>query len=231
MDRIRRKTIVRPEVQEEKEEKKEKKRRIIIRASLRVFARKGYETTAVDDVAREARLAKGTLYLYFKDKQDLYLQVMLNVLERLETYVSEQIEESQDPFQQMGAIARAQMAFFSSNRGYFRLLTAIFAPEMAGLQRKLIEPLFSKRQKLSRYLHALVEEGKGKGLIRSDIDTRDMVLSFMGMVNETVRSICMARMSSSAADQSRTTAAKRAGAIMKILTQGIAVLPEGGTRS
>ena len=48
--------------------KKAKKRNTIIRASLRVFARKGYETTALDEVAREAGLAKGTLYLYFKDK-------------------------------------------------------------------------------------------------------------------------------------------------------------------
>ena len=225
MGRTRRKTIVNPQVQEEK---KERKRRTIIRASLRVFARKGYETTALDEVARAARLAKGTLYLYFKDKQDLYSQVMLNVLERLETYVSGQIEETQDPFEQMEAIARAQIAFFASNRGYFRLLTVIFAPEMAGRRRELSDPLFSKRQKLGRYLHALVEEGKAKGLIRSDIDTRDMVLSFMGMVNEAVRSVCLARISSSAADRSRSSAAERAGAIMKILTQGIAVQPEGG---
>ena len=47
-----------PEVQDIK---KEKKRRAIIRASLRVFARKGYETSALDEVAREANLAKGTL--------------------------------------------------------------------------------------------------------------------------------------------------------------------------
>ena len=76
--------------------KKEQRRRSIIRASLRVFSRKGYETTALDEVAREARLAKGTLYLYFKDKEDLYFHVMLAVLERLEAYVGKQISEAHD---------------------------------------------------------------------------------------------------------------------------------------
>jgi len=214
-----------PEVQDPK---KEKRRRAIIRASLRVFSRKGYETTALDEVAREARLAKGTLYLYFKDKEDLYFHVMLSVLERLEAYVEKQISASQNPLEKLGAVAKAQIGFFADNPSYFRLFTVAFNPEMATIHKKLLGPFFEKRRRLGEYLHGLVEEGKKKRLIRGDIDTRDVVLSYMGMVNQAVQSVCMPKFESNSRDDPPAPQEQRAESIMKILLQGIAVRREGG---
>jgi len=45
----------------------------IIKSALRIFAQKGFFRTTVDDIARATGVAKGTVYLYFKDKQDLYI--------------------------------------------------------------------------------------------------------------------------------------------------------------
>jgi len=208
--------------------KKEQRRRTIIRASLRVFSRKGYETTALDEVAREARLAKGTLYLYFKDKEDLYFQVMLSVLERLEDFIGAQTSESQNPLQKLAAVARAQIGFFVDNPHYFRLFMAAFNPEMATIHKKLLGPFFEKRRRLGEYLHGLVEEGKKKHLIRGDIDTSDVVLSYMGMVNQAVQSVCMPRFESDSRDDHPASPAQKAESIMKILLQGIAARPEGG---
>jgi AcrR family transcriptional regulator len=209
--------------------KKEKRRRTIIRASLRVFSRKGYETTVLDEVAREARLAKGTLYLYFKDKEDLYFQVMLSVLERLENYVEKQISESQNPLEKLAAVAKAQIDFFAGNPHYFRLFLVAFNPEMATIHKKLLGPFFEKRRRLGEYLHGLVEEGKKKQLIRGDIDTQDVVLSYMGMVNQAVQSVCMPKFESNSQDYQPASQEQRAESIMKILLQGIAIRREGGT--
>jgi AcrR family transcriptional regulator len=214
-----------PEVQDLK---KEKRRRAIIRASLRVFSRKGYETTALDEIAREARLAKGTLYLYFKDKEDLYFHVMLSMLERLEAFVGKQTSDSQNPLEKLSAVARAQIGFFTDNPNYFRLFTVAFNPEMATIHKKLLGPFFEKRRRLGEYLHGLVEEGKEKQLIRGDIDTRDVVLSYMGMVNQAVQSVCMPRFESDTRNDNPVTPVHKADSIMKILLQGIAERPEGG---
>jgi AcrR family transcriptional regulator len=207
--------------------KKEKRRKAIIRASLRVFSRKGYETTALDEIAREARLAKGTLYLYFKDKEDLYFHVMLSVLERLETFVGKRVSESQNPLESLAAVARAQIGFFADNPNYFRLFTVAFNPEMASIHKKLLGPFFEKRRRLGDYLYGLVEEGKKKHLIRGDIDSRDVVLSYMGMVNQAVQSVCMPRHESDAKDSPPASPAGKADSIMKILLQGIAARQEG----
>ena len=216
-----------PEVQDPK---KEHRRNSIIRASLRVFSRKGYETTALDEVAREARLAKGTLYLYFKDKEDLYFQVMLSVLERLEGVVEKQISDSQDPLEKLAAVARAQIDFFADKPHYFRLFMVAFNPEMATIHKKLLEPFFEKRRRLAEYLHGLVDEGKKKQLIRGDIDTRDVVLSYLGMVNQAIHSVCMPKPELKSQDDHPLSEALRVESIMKILLQGIAARREGGTR-
>lgn len=56
--------------------KEEKTRAKIITCALKIFAKKGFFKTTVDDIAKAAGLAKGTLYLYFKDKASLYISVI-----------------------------------------------------------------------------------------------------------------------------------------------------------
>jgi len=56
--------------------KEQKTREKIINCALRIFAKEGFFKTTVDDIAHAAGLAKGTLYLYFKDKASLYVSVI-----------------------------------------------------------------------------------------------------------------------------------------------------------
>lgn len=51
-------------------------RKKIIDAAIKLFARKGFYETTVDDIAKAAKIAKGTAYLYFKDKPSLYISVI-----------------------------------------------------------------------------------------------------------------------------------------------------------
>jgi hypothetical protein len=153
---------------------------------------------------------------------------MLSVLERLEAFVGKRISEPQNPLEKLAAVARAQISFFADNPNYFRLFTVAFNPEMATIHKKLLGPFFEKRRQLGEYLHGLVEEGKEKHLIRGDIDTREVVLSYMGMVNQAVQSVCMPRFELDAQEDHPTSPTQKADTIMKILLQGVATRPEGG---
>ncbi|MBI3269718.1 MAG: TetR/AcrR family transcriptional regulator [Planctomycetes bacterium] len=62
---------------ERRTREKDAKRRRILRAAIRCFARSGYDATSLDDVARAAEVAKGTVYLYFKSKADLFGSLLL----------------------------------------------------------------------------------------------------------------------------------------------------------
>ncbi len=67
-------------IQERKEREKEKRRQQILTAAKKVFSEKGYNKTTMEDIAKKAELSPGTLYLYFKNKEELYASLSLRVL-------------------------------------------------------------------------------------------------------------------------------------------------------
>jgi len=70
-------------IQERKEREKERRRQQIMVAAKRIFANKGFGRATMEDIANEAELSPGTLYLYFKSKDELCVSLSLRVLEYL----------------------------------------------------------------------------------------------------------------------------------------------------
>ena len=70
-------------IKERKEREKERRRQQIIVAAKRVFSEKGYTRTTIEDIAHEAELSPGTLYLYFKNKEELFASLSLRILQYL----------------------------------------------------------------------------------------------------------------------------------------------------
>jgi AcrR family transcriptional regulator len=75
-------------IQERKEREKERRRQQIIVAAKRVFSEKGFNKATMEDIAKEAELSPGTLYLYFKNKEELYASLSLRILQYLHIRVS-----------------------------------------------------------------------------------------------------------------------------------------------
>ncbi len=67
-------------IKERKAREREMRRQQIMVAAKRVFTQRGYEKCTMDDIAREAELSPGTIYLYFKSKDELYASLCLRVL-------------------------------------------------------------------------------------------------------------------------------------------------------
>jgi AcrR family transcriptional regulator len=70
-------------IQERKRREREQRRQQIVSAARKVFSNKGFTKTTMEDIAREAELSPGTLYLYFKNKDELYASLSVEVLEHL----------------------------------------------------------------------------------------------------------------------------------------------------
>ena len=76
-------------IHERKEREKERRREEILDAAQRVFVEKGLTTATVDDIAMAAELSKGTLYLYFESKEDIYVALMMRGLRLLYSVFNE----------------------------------------------------------------------------------------------------------------------------------------------
>jgi AcrR family transcriptional regulator len=89
-------------IRERKEREKERRRQQIMVAAKRVFADKGFSRSTMEEIAKEAELSPGTLYLYFKNKDELYASLSLRVLQyllmRLEHVNREQTLSCSDRF-------------------------------------------------------------------------------------------------------------------------------------
>jgi AcrR family transcriptional regulator len=70
-------------IQERKEREKERRRQQIMVAAKRVFSDRGFNKATMEDIAQEAELSPGTLYLYFKNKEELYASLSLRILQYL----------------------------------------------------------------------------------------------------------------------------------------------------
>lgn len=68
-------------IRERKAREKERRKQQIIVAAKRVFSNKGYNRATMEDIAQEAELSPGTLYLYFKNKEELFASLSLRILQ------------------------------------------------------------------------------------------------------------------------------------------------------
>ena len=85
-------------IHERKLREREQRRRQILNAARKVFSSNGFTKTTMEDIAREAELSPGTLYLYFKNKDELYASLSVEVLEHIHEKLKRvYIKEAQNP--------------------------------------------------------------------------------------------------------------------------------------
>jgi AcrR family transcriptional regulator len=166
----------------EDEERREIKRKRIMQAALRIFSQKGYSPTALDEIAQEAGIAKGTLYLYFKDKEDLICSTLISVLDDIKERMMERVSEDMDPVDTLCEIALALFDYFSENHEFYNVYLTILNYNLVSNYTSLFERMLARKMELYEYESRLVEAAKGLGSIRDDLATEDIVMAFDGIV-------------------------------------------------
>ena len=94
----------------------------LLDAALNVFVSKGYHSAAMEDIADEAGVSKPVLYQHFPGKLDLYLALLDNQCDHLETLVLEALNSSDDHEERVYATVRAFFNFVADEGGSFRLI-------------------------------------------------------------------------------------------------------------
>jgi TetR/AcrR family fatty acid metabolism transcriptional regulator len=166
----------------EEEDRREQRRKLIMRAALKIFSKKGYSPTALDEVAQEAGIAKGTLYLYFKDKEDLMYNTIMSVLDHLKERMIEGIPQDLPPLDTLEKIAFILFEYFMENDEFYNIYLTILNYNLLSNYTHLFESMVSRKRELYDFEFQLVEKAKQQGLIRKDIQTMDMVMAYDGIV-------------------------------------------------
>jgi AcrR family transcriptional regulator len=93
----------------------------ILAAARRVFARDGFEAALVDDIAAEAGIAKGTVYLYFKSKADIYTAALREDLEALAEIKRQRLAAAEGLHNKLLAFVTAILEYCDERRDFFRI--------------------------------------------------------------------------------------------------------------
>ncbi len=94
----------------------------ILSAARTVFSRKGFHDATIDDIAASAGLAKGTVYLYFKSKQEIYLAALRDGIEALLRKMRADAEGPGTARDKLRRLIETKMAFFDENVDFFQII-------------------------------------------------------------------------------------------------------------
>jgi len=163
---------------------REVKRSRILRAAIEVFAHKGYFTARMTDIAHEAEVADGTLYLYFDGKEHLLMSIFDDVLSRFVERLRRELEDVDDPRRKLEILIGLHLEALGNDRS----LAQVLQIEMRHSRRFMS---LLTRGRLGEYLTLLrqiIEEGRETGRLRPDLNPVLATNLVFGAVDEMVNS-------------------------------------------
>jgi len=160
---------------------KPEKRQRIMQAAEALFSRGRFHEIKMDEVARKAGVGKGTLYRYFKDKDDLFSEVALSGYDELCEMVRTESQRSKDFRSSLVNMCGRVAEFHRSRRQLMHMQQS--AQRRALWQRgRMKEQWLEKRRRLIAAVSALLEEGRRAGKIRGDLPLDVLSAFLLGML-------------------------------------------------
>lgn len=134
-------------------------------ATMRVISRKGMSAATMQEIAEEAGVAKGTIYLYFRDREELVERTFEQAMARLMSDIDAALESEARFEEKLRAVMTAKLAFFASNREFFRLYLSMRlpegTPERQRRQKRNCQPQYRARlEKLGAEIESAMDRGE-----------------------------------------------------------------------
>ena len=101
------------------------RREEIVQAAIKVFSRHGFEAARAEDIAHAAKIAKGTLYLYFRSKEALYSAAIAHAVTELQTLSAQRIGAAENLHEKFRAAIAIRLQFWAEHESLYRLLLTL----------------------------------------------------------------------------------------------------------
>jgi TetR/AcrR family transcriptional regulator, fatty acid metabolism regulator protein len=156
------------------------KREVILRAATRVFARNGYFNSKVADIARAANVADGTVYLYFKSKEEILHSIFDQNMAEAIASGRKLIEKISDPKEKLRRIAVLHLERLGADRD----LAIVFQVELRGSTKFMREFSAAGFAEYLGLLRQTFEEGQRSGVFRKNLNAKQVSKILFGALDE-----------------------------------------------
>jgi TetR/AcrR family transcriptional regulator, fatty acid metabolism regulator protein len=180
------------------------KRERILAAAERIFARHGFFAARVSEVAKEAGVADGTIYLYFKSKDDLLISVFENRMAHVNDQLRAAIADL-PPGEQLRAFIRAYLRMVSDEPTAVEVLT-IELRQSSKFMKEYDNPQFAD---FLRMLGGIIADGQARGELDAAIPSHVAARMIFGILDELALAWVLARQPIKAAGNAGTTPGTR----------------------
>jgi TetR/AcrR family fatty acid metabolism transcriptional regulator len=147
----------------------------ILEAAERIFAEKGFNKAKMAEIARLAGVADGTVYEYFKSKEDLLFSIPMRRFQRYLNGISGAFE-IKDPLRKLRRLIKYHFSTFLADRHFLKVLILNLLLNMDFYRSEA----FDAFRNYYRYVEEIVEEGKAAGVFHSDVNSRVFRNMFLG---------------------------------------------------
>ena len=144
--------------------KKIAKRQTIIQAAIEVFGKKSFRDSNISEIAQRARVAEGTIYQYFKNKEDLFFSIPVEKTREFCGELELHLQGLTGPFNKIRKFIWYYLYFFKTNPEYGRILMLEMRVSRSFIKTKT----YSFVRKSTSEILEIIREGQEEGVIRRD---------------------------------------------------------------
>lgn len=154
----------------------------ILRAAIKVFAQNGFFNSKVAEIAREAGVADGTVYLYFKNKDDVLVSIFNHVVKEALEKGRARLRDLDDPIEMIRKIVAGHLELFAGDRD----LAIVFQAELRSSTKFMEQFSATGVTEYLDLIRAAIQEGQKRGLLRKELNSTLLAKILFGSLDEMV---------------------------------------------
>jgi TetR/AcrR family transcriptional regulator, fatty acid metabolism regulator protein len=162
--------------------KKKLKRQLIMDAAIEVFSRNGFQDSTISEIAQKANVAEGTIYQYFKNKEDLFFSIPIDKTKEFYGELELHLKGINGALNKIRKFMWYYLYHLQENPEYARALML----EMRVNRNFAKAKAFEAFRPLTRKLLKIIEEGQEEGVLRKDVDMHIIRHLILGMLEHLV---------------------------------------------
>ncbi len=149
-----------------REREKQRQRQEMLAAGIELFSEKGYHNVSMNEIAKKSEFAIGTLYKFFKNKEDLYKSIIAELTEKFDKAIMEALEETDDEIEKLRNYVKVKGTIFMENASIVRLYFAETTGASFNIKAGLDIEIREKIEKHMQSLALIFESGMEKHLFQ-----------------------------------------------------------------
>jgi AcrR family transcriptional regulator len=169
---------------ERRVKEKDNRKRLILKSARTLFFKKGFDKVTVDEIAKSSELGKGSIYLYFNSKEEIYAQILLNDIDNFNRLVTALLEKKYTASDLLTEFSNIYIDFFLNDSELFRILMAyMLQPAKMKLPEKLNSQILDANARSIDVIGKILQLGIDTKEFSGGINLKQNQNAFWGLLN------------------------------------------------